>query len=88
MASNKYFYKYRIIIYFLNSRTSLPVGKFAQIARLALLNDCLKEKQIFMKTNIFFFSEMFLVAARSKAWVCGPSLTGILRSNPGRGVDV
>jgi len=28
------------------------------------------------------------VAARSKAWVCGRSLAGIVRSNPAGGVDV
>jgi hypothetical protein len=28
------------------------------------------------------------VAARSKAWVCGRSLTGIVGSNPAEGMDV
>jgi len=28
-----------------------------------------------------------LVAARSKAWVCGPSLAGIAGSNPAGGMD-
>jgi hypothetical protein len=28
------------------------------------------------------------VAARSKAWVCGRSLAGIVGSNPARGIDV
>jgi hypothetical protein len=28
------------------------------------------------------------VAARSKAWVCGRSLTGIAGSNPTEGMDV
>ena len=44
-----------IIVYVFNSRMSLPAGQLAQIARLVLLNYCLKEKQIFMKINIFFF---------------------------------
>jgi len=28
------------------------------------------------------------VAARSKAWVCGRSIAGIVGSNPAEGVDV
>jgi len=28
------------------------------------------------------------VVARSKAWVCGPSLAGIVASNPAGGMDV
>jgi hypothetical protein len=28
------------------------------------------------------------VAVRSKAWVCGRSLTGIVGSNPAKGMDV
>ena len=31
---------------------------------------------------------LVLVAARSKAWFCGPSLTGIACSNPAVGMDV
>jgi hypothetical protein len=41
---------------------------------------------------IIFSSNMFLmpisVAARSKAWICGRSLAGIVGSNPPRGMDV
>jgi len=31
---------------------------------------------------------LITVAARSKAWVCGRSLTGIVGSNPSGGVDI
>jgi hypothetical protein len=31
---------------------------------------------------------LIAVASRSQAWVCGPSLAGIVGSNPSRGMDV
>jgi hypothetical protein len=33
-------------------------------------------------------ASLLTVAARSKAWVCGRSFTGIAGSNPARGMDV
>jgi hypothetical protein len=37
--------------------------------------------------NISLRSEPIAVAARSKTWVCGRSLTGIVGSNPTGGLD-
>jgi hypothetical protein len=44
-----------------------------------------------LRKTVFFGYEALLpfpVAARSKAWVCGRSLAGIMGSNPAGGMDV
>ena len=46
-----------------------------------------KAKGNFLKLNMFIVL-LFPVAARSKAWVCGRSLAGIVGSNPAGGLDV
>jgi hypothetical protein len=70
----------------LNSRTSLPIGQFAQIVRAAVLNYRLKEKQIFMRKNSFWKYSLWL--HRLCRGACGRSHTGIAVSKPGGGVDV
>jgi hypothetical protein len=42
----------------------------------------------FMQLMHALYSVPIPVAARSKAWVCGRSLSGIAGSNPGGGMDV
>ena len=47
---------------------------------------------VFVSVFVFISSKLqnvsISVAARSKAWVCGRSLTGIVGSNPAGSVDV
>jgi len=45
-------------------------------------------EKIYKNIRTVFTSKPILVAARSKAWVCGRSLDGIAGSNPARDMDV
>ena len=55
-----------------------------------LLNYKTQSKNQNILINYFVYINLLpvRVAARSKAWVCGCSLAGIVGSNPTRGMDV
>ena len=42
----------------------------------------------FRVTFVYILHVLLTVAARSKAWICGRSLAGIVGSNPAVGMDV
>ena len=65
-------------------RVTLPPGK-----RPGLKADHLPPSNANIKnTQSYTFTPPIPVAARSKAWVFGRSLTGIVGSNPAGGMDV